>query len=81
MILIFDRMSPKLGIFCYFSLFVSLISGAKYLIDIDDGEEIDRHGEASGRIYKNMSSNQDSINAITHVPPIMDVTMKPCFSL
>ena len=49
-------MSPKLGIFCYFSLFVSLTSSKKYLIDIDDGEEIDRHGEASGRIYKNMSS-------------------------
>ena len=61
---------------------MSLTSSKKYLIDIDDGEEIEnRHGEASGRIYKNMSSNQDSINAITHVPPIMDVTMKPCFSL
>ena len=27
-------MSPKL--YCYFSLFVSFISGEKYLIDIDD---------------------------------------------
>ena len=38
-------MSPKL--FCYFSLFVSFISGEKYLIDIDDGdgEDLDRHGE------------------------------------
>ena len=49
-------MSPKLGIFCYFSLFVSYISGEKYLIDIEDGEDLDRHGEAGGRIYKNMSS-------------------------
>ena len=42
------KMPSKLRIFCHFSLFMSLISAKKYLIDIDSGE--DEGNKGTGRI-------------------------------
>ena len=42
------KMPSKLRIFCHFSLFMSLISAEKYLIDIDSGE--DEGNKGTGRI-------------------------------
>ena len=41
------KMLSKLRIFCHFSLFMSLISAEKYLIDIDDGEDEGNKGTGS----------------------------------
>ena len=38
------KMPSKLRIFCHFSLFMSLISAKKYLIDVDSGEDKGNRG-------------------------------------
>ena len=40
-------MPSKLKIFCHFSLFMSLISAEKYLIDIDNGKDKGNKGIGS----------------------------------
>ena len=40
-------MPSKLKIFCHFSLFMSLISAEKYLIDIDNGKDKGNKGTGS----------------------------------
>ena len=42
-----SKMPSKLKIFCHFSLFMSLISAEKYLIDIDNGKDKGNKGIGS----------------------------------
>ena len=53
------KMPSKLRIYCHFSLFMSLISAEKYLIDIDSGEDEGNKGIGSyeygeARLYESI---------------------------
>ena len=67
------KMPPKLRVFCHFSLFMSLISAEKYLIDIDSGEDEGNKGIGSyeygeARFYESIYLLKSSIHSPVPTP-------------